>query len=51
MQLKRLYFIPVFVYTHIKIKLKKGKKRDGCGKAELYLSTFSFGCNNKLKYP
>ena len=23
---KRLYFIPVFVYTHIKVKLKKGRK-------------------------
>lgn len=23
---KQLYFIPVFVYTYIKVKLKKGKK-------------------------
>ncbi len=26
MQLKQLHFIPVFVYTYIKVKLKKGKK-------------------------
>ena len=39
------------MYTCIKIKLKKGNKRDGSAKAELYLPTFSFDCNNKLKYP
>ena len=47
----QLYFISVFMYTCIKIKLKKGKKRDGCAKVERYLPTFSFGCNNKLKHP
>ena len=27
---KQLYFIPVFIYTFIKVKSKWGKKRDGC---------------------
>lgn len=34
-----LYFIPVFIYTFIKVKSKYGKKRDGCAMAK-WLQTF-----------
>ena len=35
-----LYFIPVFIYTFIKVKSNKGKKGDGCAKT-YWLQSFS----------
>ena len=34
--LLQLYFIPVFIYTFIKVKSKWGKKRDGCAMAKWF---------------
>ena len=31
-----LYFIPVFIYTFVKVKSKKGKERDGCAMAKWF---------------
>ena len=39
-----LYFISVFIYTFIKVKLTKGRKRDGFAKARLnHIYRLSFG--------
>ncbi len=41
----QLYFISVFIYTCIKVKLTKGeKKRLRQSQTEPYLQTFFFGC-------
>ena len=39
----QLYFIPVFIYTFIKVKSKLGKKRDGCA-MKMAPAIFSFVC-------
>lgn len=40
-----LYFIPVFIYTYIKVKLTEGEKRWlRQSRTEPYLPIFSFGC-------
>ena len=41
----QLYFIPVFIYTYIKVKLAEGEKRWlRQSRTEPYLPIFSFGC-------
>lgn len=37
---QQLYFIPVFIYTFIKVKSKWGKKRDGCAMENGYRHFF-----------
>lgn len=39
-----LYFISVFIYTYIKVKLTEGEKRWLCQSQAEPLLTFSFGC-------
>jgi len=47
---KRLYFITVFVYTHIKVKLKKGRKEMATPKSNYTYQLFLLAVIIKLKY-